>query len=1838
MNAFRLLCLAILTLFSGFPKTTAQTFAGQGGLPFPPGAPAQTTGNTSSFAVVSGVGALGACLQIDNVTIDLVHTWVGDIAIFLISPSGTVLELSSGNGGAGDNYQVTTFSDAAFAFITAGAPPFNGGFRPEGRQQDTNCFCSNANAQGTFTFANTFDGENADGAWQLLLVDYVTADVGTLNSWSITFAANGTGPVAIPQMVDVCDNCAGWAQVDLTNYNNAVNGGSGSIVNWWADPNATLSVPNPASVQIFGGSYWATVQDGSCESAPVEVDFTLVIPNCGANASLSACNTGNGTGVFDLTSVDNVVNLGTNDQVNWYADQNATIPIANPAAYISGVERFCCCFDGTCPSFPRGVTLTVTQGSGSANPAALNECDGGTGQAVYNLTTVESVVNGGSGAPVSWWADAGATVPIANPVNFASSGGTVYATVNQGACSSLPAPVSLSLSPAPTAVPYPLDGCDNGGGTGTFDLTSIENFVNLSTGFPVSWFTDPAANNPIANPGSYQSAEGPVYAVVDNGACTSAPTAIPLNLVPTPNIGNATISPNPSSFCGPGTVLITFSMPEGGVPFEVTMEYGNPGSGFQTYTGVNVFDGSTVPFVINETTEFLLTSVSVPNNGFCSVAFSNPIPVTVSANSPPTLVLTLTPTVCAGETSDLSTVVSTPSGLPINFHTATPPTPANQLPSSVIAPPASTIYYAFVDDGAGCTNQLPIPVTVTPASTPQLGSATVCESEASVDLTTLQDPAFPAGTWIGPGVSGSVFSPAGLTGTITLSFEPFAPCSEPGATTIDVLPEAAPSLGTASVCASGSGVNLTALQDPAFPSGAWIGPGVAGNFFNPQGQSGPVALTFAPNSNCGLPVTTIISVNQPPATAALEVACAANNANYTVSFNISGGAPGSYVVNGQPSGPAFASPPIPSGSPYSFQVDDGNGCGPVAVTGSFNCDCATFAGSMNQAGGPVEVCGDAAFTASFNNNALLDGNDVLLFVLHDAPGGALGNVLAVSATPTFGLPAGGLPGTTYYISAVAGNDDGSGSFDPADGCLSVASGVPVVFYDVTAGIGPGGSICTGECFELDLSFSGVAPFVFSYETITPNGSTTETLDASQPNAQLTVCPDALGVAAGQISIRPISLTDANGCNVSFPGNQDIAIEVLSAPSASLSPTLCPGERLTVNGTIYDASNPTGTEVIPTGSVQGCDSTVIVNLSFYPDAVGELTTVLCSGGSIEVNGTVYDEANPAATEIIPGGSAQGCDSLLNVSLSFFPEAVGLLSPVLCTGGSIIVNGTVYDESNPSGVELLPGAGANGCDSLVEVALSFNDAVSSDLAETLCPGGSLEVNGTVYDAANPAGTEVFPNGSVQGCDSIVNVSLRFFPEAVSEITTVLCPGGSLEVNGTVYDAANPAGTEVFPNGSAQGCDSIVNVSLSFFPEAVGQLSPVLCTGGSVIVNGTVYNESNPSGVELLPGAGTNGCDSLVEVALSFNDAVSFDLAETLCPGGSIEVNGTVYDAANPAGTEVFPNGSAQGCDSIVNVSLSFHPEAVFELVQTLGPGGSIIVNGTVYDEANPAGTEVLGNAAANGCDSMVFISLSFEAVALALAASAVPPTCAGEEDGQVIIESISGGDGNYYIALNGQPPFAAGPLPAVIGGLPPGSYRLEVSDGSGLATVLTGTVPEAVARFLDLGDVVFIELGSDVPLDANTNITPASIRWEPTDFLSCTDCLSPVVEQPTADIRYRLILTDENGCTASDEVEIVLTKRRDIFIPNAFSPNGDGRNDRLTAFAGADAVRVRSFRIFDRWGGAVFEQSGFPPNDPSEGWDGTHQGEPLNAGVFVYFAEVEFLDGTARLFKGEVLLLR
>jgi gliding motility-associated-like protein len=94
---------------------------------------------------------------------------------------------------------------------------------------------------------------------------------------------------------------------------------------------------------------------------------------------------------------------------------------------------------------------------------------------------------------------------------------------------------------------------------------------------------------------------------------------------------------------------------------------------------------------------------------------------------------------------------------------------------------------------------------------------------------------------------------------------------------------------------------------------------------------------------------------------------------------------------------------------------------------------------------------------------------------------------------------------------------------------------------------------------------------------------------------------------------------------------------------------------------------------------------------------------------------------------------------------------------------------------------------------------------------------------------------------------------------------------------------------------------------------------------------------------------------------------------------------------------------------------------------------------------------------------------------------------------------------------------------------------------------------------------------------------------------------------------------------------------IYVPNVFSPNGDGVNDRWTIFSRLDNTYVHELALFDRWGTMVFQKNEFVLNT-FDGWDGTIKGKRVNPNVFVYRAVLTLGDGTKRTVKGDVTLLR
>jgi gliding motility-associated-like protein len=116
------------------------------------------------------------------------------------------------------------------------------------------------------------------------------------------------------------------------------------------------------------------------------------------------------------------------------------------------------------------------------------------------------------------------------------------------------------------------------------------------------------------------------------------------------------------------------------------------------------------------------------------------------------------------------------------------------------------------------------------------------------------------------------------------------------------------------------------------------------------------------------------------------------------------------------------------------------------------------------------------------------------------------------------------------------------------------------------------------------------------------------------------------------------------------------------------------------------------------------------------------------------------------------------------------------------------------------------------------------------------------------------------------------------------------------------------------------------------------------------------------------------------------------------------------------------------------------------------------------------------------------------------------------------------------------------------------------------------------------------------------------------------------------------TDIYGCKTTDSMQIEVLAVYNLYIPNAFSPDGDAVNDYFTLYPSLAVEKVNVFQVYDRWGTLVFEDKTIDDIHDFEGWDGTKSGDPLNPGIYSYLIEVQFLDGMRKIIKGDIALLR
>lgn len=272
--------------------------------------------------------------------------------------------------------------------------------------------------------------------------------------------------------------------------------------------------------------------------------------------------------------------------------------------------------------------------------------------------------------------------------------------------------------------------------------------------------------------------------------------------------------------------------------------------------------------------------------------------------------------------------------------------------------------------------------------------------------------------------------------------------------------------------------------------------------------------------------------------------------------------------------------------------------------------------------------------------------------------------------------------------------------------------------------------------------------------------------------------------------------------------------------------------------------------------------------------------------------------------------------------------------------------------------------------------------------------------------------------------------------------------------------------------------------------------------------------------------------------------------------------------------------------------------------------------------------------NNCS--VLLSTTFIAPAPVALASLVVDSvsCPGYADGWLQVSAIGGTPSptfGYEYAVNG----GAFQTAQVFDNLKAGAYKVTIRDGKGCTKDTTVYVYEPQQLSLDvLPKDSMIDLGASITLVSNIpNYSGSSINyytWSPLTGITCADCASTIAT-PYSHTAYTLTVNYLQNCSVSQTVSVYVEPGDDFFVPNAFSPNGDGNNDVLVIYG--SGIAGIDLKIFNRWGELIFDSQ-----NQWTGWDGTYKGVVQNPGAYSYHVVATYLNGKVREKKGTITILR
>lgn len=362
--------------------------------------------------------------------------------------------------------------------------------------------------------------------------------------------------------------------------------------------------------------------------------------------------------------------------------------------------------------------------------------------------------------------------------------------------------------------------------------------------------------------------------------------------------------------------------------------------------------------------------------------------------------------------------------------------------------------------------------------------------------------------------------------------------------------------------------------------------------------------------------------------------------------------------------------------------------------------------------------------------------------------------------------------------------------------------------------------------------------------------------------------------------------------------------------------------------------------------------------------------------------------------------------------------------------------------------------------------------------------------------------------------------------------------------------------------------------------------------------------------------------------------------VCRGDSLLLNSRFVSIPGIY-ADTFP-GTMAGCDSIqfTELAISDGPQVTYSVNNQCGlstaevrlsvTGGEFPYSYRWSDPTAsgespslPSGNYRVTVNDAIGCRPAIVDVVVDLSTQQALSFDTAAPTCPGDSSGSISL--VPAGQGSLRVLPNGT--F----LPDKIDRLTPGDYAVILRDSTGCEAFRQVTVPEALPLQVSINAPAYVRLGETVNLSAtsSTGTIFTTYNWSTTDSISCEEC--PVAQfMPVTDAVVHLQATNDRGCTVSDSLFVhLLAGDPRIYLPTAFSPNGDGINDYWLPGLGPEFETVIGCQVFNRWGGMIWEYS-----SGEDWWDGAGQ----SPGTFTVRLSARLINGELVKRIGTIVLVR